>query len=725
MSEKPQDNLSAFLERVSAYLTQNAHRYVLVEHLLYVLLDAPRFQQLAQQCAADVEKMRITLEPVMANMETTTESVVPSSEYREVVARATELWRKAGGTGSFGADDSYVEWLVRSILKCDRDSHARYALVSAGMDESALDAALSKERHYTTVPFTTDMTEKAREGGYDPLIGRKSEMGRLIQILHKRRASNPLLLASSGVGKTALVEGLANRIAAGDVPDTLKDARLLSLDLAGMLAGAGHRGAFEERMKAVMEAVRADRNTILFIDEIHGIVGGSGDGSMDAASILKPALADGSIRVIGATTYEEHKNRLQKDRALARRFKKIDLAEPSREETVAILRGLRKRYEDFHGVRYSDAVLERIVELTMRYLKEQCCPGQAIEVMDELGSQRRGGLKSNRRLTVGDVDSLVAQMAGVPTVAVTPDDHEAIRIMPEELKKVIFGQDDVVDRVCRRLKTARAGLTSREKPLGVFALTGPTGVGKTELVKQVARLLGWAFHRFDMSEYSEKHSTARLIGSPPGYVGYDQPGALTECVTRTPNCVLLFDEIEKANPSIYNILLQVMDEGRLTDSSGRTARYNSTVIFMTSNIGSAEAEGAGNTIGFGGGESREEDILEESLKRGFPPEFRNRFTEIFRFRPADHQMLLRIVDKSIGRLNEMMADRGVRATLTAAAREHLASEAEKEKMGGRPVERLVDREVGEPLSDCLLFESLKNAEVLFDLVGGRIERREP
>jgi len=550
------------------------------------------------------------------------------------------------------------------------------------------------------------------------VIGRKAEIERVIQILHKKRACNPLLVALPGVGKTAIVEGLAQRIANGEVPKSLKDVKLLSISLGSMIAGTKYRGEFEERLKEVIDAVKNDSDTVLFIDELHTVCGaGSAEGALDASNILKPHLTNGDFRVIGATTYEEYRKNILKDKAFARRFKKIDVGEPSNAETLEILKGLRESYQEFHKIEFSDEMLEKIVELSARHISEQYFPDKAIEVMDEIGSRYRSRLKKGRKCTLEDVEEVVSGIANIPVDKLRNDGKGTVLTLNDELKKEIYGQDEAVEKIVQHLKIARAGLVDKGKPLGVFALVGATGVGKTELVKQVARHMNSEFVRLDMSEYSEKNSVSKLTGTSPGYVGFEQAGALTEPILRNPDSVVLFDEIEKADPSIYNLLLQVMDEGRLTDNNNRVADFTRTVIFMTSNVGSGAEQYARQSIGFDEDnlDDRKMELSMEEMKKHFPPEFRNRFTDIIRFNPLDENSFRMIVDKAIRKLNGMLEDRRIHVWLTEEARNDIARRAMDEHLGGRPVERIVNKDVSEKLVDRMLAGGLSGCDVVFGM----------
>ena len=557
--------------------------------------------------------------------------------------------------------------------------------------------------------FAVDLVEKARQGGIDPLVGRGPELERTIQVLCRRRKNNPIYLGDPGVGKTAIAEGLALRLAAGEVPALLKDAPFYSLDMGALIAGTKFRGEFEARLKAVLKALRDKPGAILFIDEIHTIVGAgaTSGGSMDASNLLKPALATGDLRCIGSTTHQEFKTSIEKDRALARRFQSIDVLEPSRDEAVAILKGLRPHYEQHHGVTFTDGALEAAVDLSAKHLSDRQLPDKAIDVVDEAGAAER--LKPDdvrsTSVDVAQVEAVVAKMARIPPRTVSKSDKERLRDMPSELRGVIYGQDAAVEQVTAAIRLSRSGLAGPEKPVGSFLFAGPTGVGKTELAKQLAKSMGVEFLRFDMSEYMEKHTVSRLIGAPPGYVGYDQGGLLTDAVRKTPHAVLLLDEIEKAHPDIFNVLLQVMDHATLTDNNGRKADFRSIVLIMTSNVGAREM--SAKSLGFGTGGTGG-DPTKGALERTFSPEFRNRLDAVVFFAPLAPEAIGRVVDKFLAELTTMLAERKVTLELTDAARQWLSTHGYDEKFGARPMTRLVHQEIKRPLADLLLFGELQH-----------------
>ena len=572
------------------------------------------------------------------------------------------------------------------------------------------------------IPFAVNMTKLAKEKLLGPVIGRTQELNRLIQILHKKRAANAVIVGHPGVGKTALVEGLANLIAQNKVPATLKDASLWSLDLAAMVAGSQYRGELEQRLKETLDAIIENPNVIIFIDEVHVLAGSlnSDRAGMDVASILKPYLSGSNLRCIGATTYDDYRNAFSKDAALSRRFKKIDLLEPSSSETLTMLKGMKKSYEKFHNVHFSDEILQEIIDLSSQYITSLYFPDKAIEVMDELGSMYRSNLKHGNSVTSNDVEELVAKMANISSIKAKEDDKEVLRNLKKNIITNLYGQDEIVDKVVNHVKLARAGLTAKNRPLGVFGFLGKSGTGKTELAKQLAKALGISFVRLDMSEYSEEISISKLLGGAPGYVGFDQPGALTEPVLQNPHCVLLLDEIEKAHRKVYEVLLPIMDEGQICDNKNRMVSFRNCIIILTGNVGSARAEVSGEYIGFATS-NKTNDILTEELKRAFAPEFRNRFTEIFQFNNLGKEQLAQIVDKEIRRQNTNLEEKQIVLTITPKAVDFIVNEALKENMGGRPIERIVNKIVANELVDMILFDNLRNCNILLELIDNRVK----
>jgi ATP-dependent Clp protease ATP-binding subunit ClpA len=570
--------------------------------------------------------------------------------------------------------------------------------------------------------FTVDLVQQAADGKLDPLIGRELELERTMQVLCRRRKNNPVFVGDPGVGKTAMAEGMAQKISSGDVPDLLNDIRIFSLDLGGMLAGTKFRGDFEARLKGVIAALKKLPKAILFIDEIHTIVGAgaTSSGSMDASNILKPVLATGDIRCIGSTTYEEYKNHFEKDRALSRRFEKIEIHEPPISETIQILKGLRSRYEEHHGIVYTDTALKAATELSAKFLNDRYLPDKAIDVIDEAGAYvRLKGSPHRKKINPADIEKIVAKMARIPARSVSTTDRTKLENLEDRLKKVVFGQDPAIAGLATAIKRSRAGLGTPGKPIGSFLFTGPTGVGKTEVSMQLARILGVEFMRYDMSEYMEKHAVARLIGAPPGYIGFDQGGLLTDGVRKYPYSVLLLDEIEKAHPDLFNILLQVMDHATLTDNNGRKADFRNVIVIMTSNAGSREMSAA--SIGFGDVNKDTESKGKKAIEKFFSPEFRNRLDAIISFQALNLDIMEKIVDKFLKELNEQLAIKKVVVNITPAVRTWLAKVGYDPKYGARPLDRVIQKEIKDHLSDDILFGRLnKGGEVVIDLEGDKL-----
>ena len=572
------------------------------------------------------------------------------------------------------------------------------------------------------IPFAVNMTKLAQKNLLGPVIGRTQELNRLIQILHKKRAANAVIVGHPGVGKTALVEALAIALAQNKVPPSIKDATLWALDLPAMIAGSQYRGELEQRLKEVLDLIQENSNVIIFIDEVH-IISGSHNNDrtgVDIASILKPYLSGSNLRCIGATTYDDYRNSFSKDAALSRRFKKIDLLEVSSSETLTILKGIRKSYEKFHNVKFSDKILQEIIDLSSQYISNLYFPDKAIEIMDELGSMYKSQLKQGNEVTSNDVEELISKMANISSIKAKEDDKVILKQLKENITSNLYGQDQIVDKVVNHIKLARAGLTAKNRPLGVFGFLGKSGTGKTELAKQLAKALGISFIRLDMSEYSEEISISKLLGGAPGYVGFDQPGALTEPVLQNPHCVLLLDEIEKAHRKVYEVLLPIMDEGQISDNKNRLVSFKNTIIILTGNVGSARAEVAGEYIGFSSS-AKESDVLSEELKRAFAPEFRNRFTEIFQFNNLGKEQLAQIVDKEIRHQNSNLKEKKITLTISTNAINFIVDEAFKENMGGRPIERIVNKIIASQLVDMILFDNLSNCNVLLDLVDNQVK----
>ena len=711
------------IQRAFRLATERRHDSVGLEHLLRSITDEPRGREVLTLCGVDVDAMRRQVEEVLSRVFT---PVPPPGVFEpEPTLGLDRVIQQAvmHATASSAKDVDTGRLLV--FMLDEEESHAAHSLRAQGVDRLTLlhvvahGVAPHAEPVHTgdsegpaAAPadplsaYATDLVARAAEGHIDPLIGRRPEIDRMIQVLCRRRKNNPLLVGEPGVGKTALAEGLALQIHQGQVPEALKNAKVFALDLGSLLAGTRYRGDFEERVKQVLDRLSKEPNSILFIDEIHSLVGAgaASGGAMDAGSLLKPALANGTLRCIGSTTFNDVKQSFDKDRGLARRFQKIDVLEPSEDETVEILKGLRSHYESHHGVTYSDAALEGAVSLSARHLKDLHLPDKAIDVIDEAGAAQKLLPKEARAETIGreEVEQIVARMARVPVQSVSSDDRRALATLDTQLRSVIFGQDAAIDEVTSAIKLSRSGLRSPDKPIGNFVFTGPTGVGKTELARQLARILGVEFLRYDMSEYMEKHAVSRLIGAPPGYVGFDEGGLLIDAIRKSPYAVLLLDEIEKAHPDIYSILLQVMDHATLTDSHGRKADFRHVILIMTTNVGARDL--SDRRLGFGepgtGGSSR------GAFERAFTPEFRNRLDAVVQFNPLGTAEIERVVDRQIDELRTLITGKNVTIVLDPAARTWLAAKGFDRAFGARPMGRLIDRVVKKPLSEMLLFGNL-------------------
>jgi ATP-dependent Clp protease ATP-binding subunit ClpA len=599
-----------------------------------------------------------------------------------------------------------VNFISHGIAKTSSTDAAKASDANAESDEAAA------QKETPLAQFTQNLNQMAKDGRIDPLIGRESEVERVVQVLCRRRKNNPLLVGEAGVGKTAIAEGLAWRITRGEVPDILADAQVYSLDMGALLAGTKYRGDFEQRLKTVLKELKERPHAILFIDEIHTLIGAgaASGGTLDASNLLKPALSSGTLKCIGATTFTEYRGIFEKDAALSRRFQKVDVTEPTVEQTVAILRGLKSRFEEHHGVKYSSGALSAAAELSARFITDRHLPDKAIDVIDEAGAAQRILPKSKQKKTIGknEIEEIISKIARVPPQSVSQDDRSKLQTLDRDLKSVVFGQDPAIDALSAAIKMARAGLGKLDKPIGAFLFSGPTGVGKTEVAKQLAFTLGIELIRFDMSEYMERHAVSRLIGAPPGYVGFDQGGLLTEAVTKKPHCVLLLDEIEKAHPDIYNVLLQVMDHGTLTDNNGRKADFRNVIIIMTTNAG-AEAMGK-SVIGFTNRRETGDEMVD--IKRMFTPEFRNRLDATISFRSLDEEIIMRVVDKFLMQLEDQLHEKKVDALFTDALRKHLAKHGFDPLMGARPMQRLIQDTIRRALADELLFGKLMN--------GGRV-----
>ncbi len=729
-------DIETSIQRIIKRAKQKGHEYVTVEHLLYAILEDEWGREILYNCGADLEFLRQSLEEYFENYIPTkrlkpNEQPQPTIAFQRVISRAIDhvkaAERQEADAGDllayiFYEEDSYAVDLLESegITRLDildfishgvskREDEQDYEF--EGPSQKSDSRGRGKQKTDPLELYTTELVEKARKGELDPIVGRQEELNRTIQILARRRKNNVVFVGEPGVGKTALVEGLAIKIASGDVPDILKDAKIYAIDLGGMIAGTKYRGEFEARLKATIKRLEEIEGAIMFIDEIHTVVGAgaTSGGSLDASNILKPFLVSGKLRCIGASTFEEYKKYFEKDRALSRRFQKVELQEPSVEETIKILRGLRSYYESFHDVRYTNGALRAAAELSAKHINDKYLPDKAIDVLDEAGAEIK--LKGQKKVVgVRDIENVVAKIARIPARSISTSETQRLQRLYDDLKSVVFGQDEAIHKLVSSIKRARAGLGHPEKPIGSFLFTGPTGVGKTEVARQLANTLGVQFIRFDMSEYMEKHSVARLIGAPPGYVGFDQGGLLTDAIRRNPYAVLLLDEIEKAHPDVFNILLQVMDYASLTDNNGKKADFRNVILIMTSNAGARQMQQ--NPIGFG---NRDEDILsksKEEINRLFTPEFRNRLDAIITFKPLSHEIMLSVVDKFIKELQSQLNQKKVVIKLTDSARGYLARKGYNPKLGARPLARVIQEEIKDKLSDEILFGKLKKGGIV-------------
>ncbi|WP_265571156.1 ATP-dependent Clp protease ATP-binding subunit ClpA [Sphingomicrobium nitratireducens] len=712
--------------------SKRRHEYATLEHLLIALIDDEHAAQVMAACGVDREELRATVKQYLdselgALVSDSATDPNPTSGFQRVVQRAILHVQSSGRDEVTGAN-------LLVALFSERESYAVYFLQQ--QDMSRLDAVTyishgvgkgepsisetpetssndeptetksSDKKESALQQFTVNLNQKAKDGKIDPLIGRSSEVDRTIQILCRRSKNNPLYVGDPGVGKTAIAEGLARKIIEGDVPDVLKEAVIYALDMGALLAGTRYRGDFEERLKQVVTELEKMPHAVLFIDEIHTVIGAgaTSGGAMDASNLLKPALSSGAIRCIGSTTYKEFRNHFEKDRALLRRFQKIDITEPTVEDTIKILMGLRSNFEEHHKVRYLPDAIKSAVELSDRYINDRKLPDKAIDVIDEVGAMQMLKPPSKRKKTiaVADIEAVVATMARIPPKSVSTDDKRVLETLETDLKRVVFGQDIAIEKLASAIKLSRAGLRDPDKPIGNYLFSGPTGVGKTEVARQLASIMGIPLQRFDMSEYMERHAVSRLIGAPPGYVGYDQGGLLTDAVDQHPHSVLLLDEIEKAHPDLFNILLQVMDNGQLTDHHGKTVDFRNTILIMTTNAGAADM--ARESIGFGN--VTREDAQEDAVKKMFTPEFRNRLDAVVPFGYLPPAVVARVVDKFILQLELQLADRNVHIDLDDKAREWLVAKGYDKLYGARPMARLVQEKIKQPLAEELLFGKL-------------------
>ncbi|MEO0550143.1 MAG: ATP-dependent Clp protease ATP-binding subunit ClpA [Pseudomonadota bacterium] len=725
-------SLESALERALNAAGERDHEYATLEHLLLALTDDEDAIEVMTACKVDIQALKAALSQYidedLSSLVTDNPSgrVQPTAAFQRVVQRAVLHVESSGRDEVSGAN------ILISIFS-ERESHATYFLqeqdmtrydavnfvshgvskvpgqsrtnTPRGSEQSAEEGPKAPE-HEALEAYCVNLNQKAKDGKIDPLIGRQMEIERCIEVLCRRAKNNPILVGDPGVGKTAIAEGLAKMIVDREVPEILNDAVIWSLDMGSLLAGTRYRGDFEERLKAVMKEVGELEKGILFIDEIHTIIGAgaTSGGAMDASNLLKPALQNGEVRCMGSTTFKEYKQHFEKDRALSRRFRKIDVVEPNVEDAVKILTGLKSVFEDFHGLRYTNDAIRSAVELSARYMTDRKLPDKAIDVIDEAGATQWLTPASKRRKTIGvkEIEAIVAKIARIPPKQVSKDDAQSLKSLETDLKRVVFGQDEAISALSSAIKLSRAGLREPNKPIGSYLFTGPTGVGKTEVTRQLANILGVEIHRFDMSEYMERHSVSRLIGAPPGYVGYDEGGLLTDAVMQHPHCVVLLDEIEKAHPDLFNVLLQVMDNGTLTDAVGRKVDFRNVILVMTTNAGASDA--AKNSIGFGRG--RKDDEQEEALKRLFTPEFRNRLDSVITFGGLTPEIIEKVVEKFVLQLEIQLADRNVTIELSPTARDWLAKRGFDAEFGARPLARVISENVKKPMAEELLFGKL-------------------
>jgi ATP-dependent Clp protease ATP-binding subunit ClpA len=748
------NTLEQAIHAALAQANERRHELATLEHLLLALIDEPDAARVMKACSVNLEELRATLvkyiDEDLTTLETNIEGseAVPTAAFQRVIQRAAIHVQSSGRTEVTGAN-------VLVAIFAERESNAAYFLQEQDMtrydavnyiahgvakdpsfgesrpisgtpefDDTAVDGSDddSSEGDSALGKYCVNLNVKAQKGAIDPLIGRDYEVERCIQVLCRRRKNNPLLVGDPGVGKTAIAEGLAWKIVEGNVPEVLAKTTIFSLDMGALLAGTRYRGDFEERLKAVVNELENHPDAVLFIDEIHTVIGAgaTSGGAMDASNLLKPALQGGKLRTMGSTTYKEFRQHFEKDRALARRFQKIDVNEPTVDDTVKILKGLKPHFEEHHRIKYTNDALKTAVELSDRYINDRKLPDKAIDVIDEAGAAQHLLAASKRKKSIGvkDIEAIVAKIARIPPKNVSKDDAETLRDLDAKLKRVVFGQDRAIEALASAIKLARAGLREPEKPIGNYLFAGPTGVGKTEVARQLADNLGVELLRFDMSEYMEKHAVSRLIGAPPGYVGFDQGGLLTDGVDQHPHCVLLLDEMEKAHPDVYNILLQVMDHGELTDHNGRTVNFRNVVVIMTSNAGAQEQ--AKEAIGFG--RSRREGEDTAAIERTFSPEFRNRLDAVINFAPLGREVILQVVEKFVLQLEAQLMDRGVTIELTRKAAEWLAEKGYDDKMGARPLARVIQEHIKKPLAEELLFGKLtKGGIVKVGVKAGQID----
>ncbi|UCH76255.1 MAG: ATP-dependent Clp protease ATP-binding subunit ClpA [Rhodospirillales bacterium] len=743
----PSRNLEDTIHRAMDFATERRHEFVTLEHLLLSLAEDQDAVAVLRACDVDLDKLREDLCNYLDNdldylISDSMSDPRPTEGFNRALQRAMIHVQSSGREEVTGAN-------VLVAIFSERESHAVYFLQEQdmtrfdavnyishgiakvaglsetrgveGADEEASNERVNRKGTEALDAYCVDLNRKAAKGRIDPLIGRQDEVERTIQVLCRRQKNNPLYVGDPGVGKTAIAEGLARRIVNGEVPDVLKKATIFALDMGALLAGTRYRGDFEERLKEVLRELDEMEGAILFIDEIHTVIGAgaTSGGAMDASNLLKPALASGTLRCVGSTTYKEFRNHFEKDRALVRRFQKIDVAEPTVEDSVKILKGLKPYYEKHHKVRYTAEAIRASVELSARYIHDRKLPDKAIDVIDEVGAAQMLLPESRRKKTISvkDVEAVVAKIARIPPKSVSKDDTKALQKLERDLKTVVFGQDKAISALSSAIKLARAGLREPEKPIGCYLFSGPTGVGKTEVSRQLAHIMGIELHRFDMSEYMERHSVSRLIGAPPGYVGFDQGGLLTDAIDQHPHAVLLLDEIEKAHPDLFNILLQVMDHGKLTDNNGKTVDFRNVILIMTTNAGAADL--AKPAIGFGREKRVGDD--EDAINRMFTPEFRNRLDAIIGFVALEPEIVTRVVDKFVMELEGQLADRNVTIELSDDARNWLAERGYDPAFGARPLGRVIQENIKKPLAEELLFGKLaKGGLVRVELKDGKL-----
>ncbi len=734
-------NLEQTLHRALAVANERHHEYATLEHLLLSLTEDSEAAAVLRACSVDLELLRKNLRDYIDQeldnlVSDGREDAKPTAGFQRVIQRAVIHVQSSGREEVTGAN-------VLVAIFAERESHAAYFLqeqdmtrydavnyISHGIakrpglsdpsktargteDEDSRDAkdkdpADAKKKEGALEAYCVNLNKKAKDGKVDPLIGREAEVMRTIQVLCRRHKNNPLLVGDPGVGKTAIAEGLARKIVKNEVPEVLSDATVFALDMGTLLAGTRYRGDFEERLKQVMKEIEQHKKAILFIDEIHTVIGAgaTSGGAMDASNLLKPALAQGTLRCIGSTTYKEYRQYFEKDRALVRRFQKIDINEPSVEDAIEIMKGLKPYFEEFHKVRYTNEAVKAAVELSARYINDRKLPDKAIDVIDETGASQMLLPENKRKKTIGlkEIETTIATMARIPPKTVSKDDAEVLEHLTETLERVVYGQKRAIEALTSAIKLARAGLRDGEKPIGSYLFSGPTGVGKTEVARQLATALGVELVRFDMSEYMERHTVSRLIGAPPGYVGFDQGGLLTDAIDQHPHCVLLLDEIEKAHPDLYNILLQVMDHGKLTDHNGKQIDFRNVILIMTTNAGAADMQRS--AYGFTRTKREGEDV--EAINRMFAPEFRNRLDAVVTFGHLPREVIVKVVDKFIMQLDAQLAERNVTIELTDEARNWLVENGYDEQMGARPMGRVIQQTIKTPLADEVLFGRLKN-----------------